>query len=77
LDRYHTSSRVYCGAKPDEDSSAANQQAASKNVFYPCYHEFLVENKKRSIYWNPQNDMIVFKTLGESLDEVDQDRNLA
>ena len=27
-------------------------------MFFPCYHEALVSNKNRSIYWDPENDIV-------------------
>ncbi|KAE9375288.1 hypothetical protein N431DRAFT_436771 [Stipitochalara longipes BDJ] len=28
------------------------------NMFFPCHHEALVSNKNKSIYWDPENDIV-------------------
>ncbi|PMD44899.1 hypothetical protein L207DRAFT_507823 [Hyaloscypha variabilis F] len=32
------------------------------NVFFPCHHEALVSNKNKSIYWDPENDIVFLHT---------------
>jgi hypothetical protein len=34
---------------------------ALSNMFFPCHHEALVSNKESTMYWDPENDIILLR----------------
>lgn len=53
--------------RPGSNPSGGNRDAL-RSIFFPCYHEPMVSNTKKTMYWDPAKDIIILNRTDRPVD---------